>query len=188
VPRMAKAASTKEFTNKVLKEARRILADSNPQVVQVPFEDFAHIRLPDVDSDVLSKIMGNLRDANGGGLTSDGVMWGYSDMTPATHTNHTTAAFGSLCRFVSLTIKFGLQHNGAEAWLTHKYKQAPITSPGNTSRPDSYIYLTTANLDKLGWHDLLMLAEYKIYKKDHLEVHFILFVRNASSYEYSDVG
>ncbi|KAJ7107218.1 hypothetical protein C8R43DRAFT_205007 [Mycena crocata] len=170
-PRIVKDTSTKDFTNKVLKEARRILADTNPRVLEVPFPDFARVRLPPVRPDVLSKIMTELKNASKTGITPEGgVMHGYTQTTPSQHKGHETSAFKYLGIFISLVIKLALRHDGAEAWIGHEDKQALLESERkNTSRPDSYIHLARDVGEKLGWHHLLMLAEFKKAKKDRLE-------------------
>ncbi|KAJ7049474.1 hypothetical protein C8F01DRAFT_1352409 [Mycena amicta] len=107
--------------------------------------------------------MKQLLDANRGGITPQGqVMWGYTQVMPGKHSSHETLAFTSLVRFISLVVELARRHDGADAWIEHQDRQAPMdTERDNTSRPDSYIHLVLAVAEKLGWHHLLMLAEFK---------------------------
>ncbi|KAJ6571781.1 hypothetical protein B0H19DRAFT_668547 [Mycena capillaripes] len=180
--RVAKPMATTDFHNNLLKEARKILADSDPQVLEVPFTEFVETRLPRVDANSLATVMEKLAEKPNGGITaSKGVMHGYANMTPGQHTGHKTAAFDSFCRFISLVVALGLEQDGAEAWVGHYSKQTPVnTERIHSSRPDSYLYLIEG-IEAIGWHQLLTISEFKKKKQDQLEVRIIYICRGNNN-------
>ncbi|KAJ7762014.1 hypothetical protein DFH07DRAFT_1020262 [Mycena maculata] len=169
-PRPSEPTSETDFHNRLLREAREILADTNPHVLQVPFQDFMATRMPYVDPAVLTKIMGGLVGLNNGGTTTTGMIHGYITTTPGKHPGHETAAFGALCRFISAVVDLAMKHDEAEPWVAHYFKQTPVdTERINTSCPASYLHLIEATADKIGWHQIIFTSEFKKNKKDALE-------------------
>ncbi|KAJ6488470.1 hypothetical protein C8R47DRAFT_1215715 [Mycena vitilis] len=167
-PGASKPTAERDFHGQLLTEARRILADTNPQVIEVSFNDFCSTRLPQINTTVFDKVIAALTDSHHG-ILKGGKMYGYAATTPGALKVHETVAFAGLCRFISKVVKCGLEQDPVEPWVAHCYKQADVeTERENTSRPDSYIHLLPI-LGKIGWHQLLVTAEFKKNKKDWLQ-------------------
>ncbi|KAJ7744966.1 hypothetical protein DFH07DRAFT_977865 [Mycena maculata] len=126
--------------------------------------------MPYVDPAILIKIMGDLVSLNNGGTTTTGMIHGYTTIMPGKHPEHETAVFGALCRFISAVVDLAMEHDEAEPWVAHYFKQTlRDTERRNTSCPASHLHLIEAMADKPGWHQIIFTSEFKKYKKDALE-------------------